>query len=156
MVLGAARHSSVPGIYRRPLGYRPGYEHSVNLETKVIVVAARRMVLNDETRPVISFMALSPPPSTWLGAVAEAAFAPVVAQAHAKGIPARWTGKLLGPAPGELDALGGHPPGKVVVIAGQAVDGGHRAPHRELGDFRGQQSVAHGVQQLVDIGQPRR
>jgi hypothetical protein len=67
--------------------YRPGYEHAVDLKAKVIVVAARGMVLDDESQPVLGFPALSSPLSTWLGATAGPPFTPVFVQGHAKGIP---------------------------------------------------------------------
>src|SRR5215472_9548107 len=86
MILGAARHPPVLWVCRRPCGYRPGYEHAIDLEAKVKVVAARGMVLDDERQPV-AFPALSSPRPTWLGTTAGPPFTPVLAQGHAKGIP---------------------------------------------------------------------
>src|SRR5947209_20599893 len=68
MILGAARHPPVLRVCRRPFGYRPGYEHPADFEAEVVVIAARRVVLDDGRRRLVGLAALRFPLVTRLGA----------------------------------------------------------------------------------------
>ena len=162
MILGAARHPPVLRVSRRPLGYRPGYEHAVDLEAEVIMVAAaRRGAGSTKARPVlgpVGCSALSVPP-TWLGAVSasrpDRRLRRYSLKGMSKALPVGRIPKTSGlrRAPGQLACRCRPASGQVIAVAGQALDGVHGAPHRPLGDLRSQQAVADGIQQLVDIGQ---
>ncbi len=51
VILDVNGQALVGRVRRRPLRYRPGLEHALELEAKVVVSAPRRMLLNDEPLP---------------------------------------------------------------------------------------------------------
>src|SRR5271166_670778 len=79
VVLGAPRHPPDLRICRRAFGDRPRHQHAVDLEAKVVVVTAGRMMLNDETRPATASPTSPRLPIAWLGAAARPPLAPVFA-----------------------------------------------------------------------------
>ena len=48
MILDLDRHALVAGVERRTLGNGPGFQHPVELEAKVVMQPARRVLLHDE------------------------------------------------------------------------------------------------------------
>src|SRR6476619_2038229 len=86
VVFGATGHPFVLGVGRWPFGHRPGREHAVDLEPKIVVIGAGRVVLNHEAR----CFALSPPQGTTgrLRAASGASLTPVFLQRHTTAYPA--------------------------------------------------------------------
>src|SRR5271156_909266 len=85
LVFGATRHPSDLRIHRRTLGNGPRHQHTVDLETEVVIPAARRVILDDETWPALACCASS----RLLGTSPRPPLSPVIAQTHAGYIPAR-------------------------------------------------------------------
>src|SRR6478752_9097008 len=85
VVFGATGHPFVLGVGGWPFGHRPRREHAVDLEPKVVVIGAGRVVLNHEAR----CFALSPPGCTTgrLRAASGASLTPVFLQRHTHGVP---------------------------------------------------------------------
>ena len=54
MVFNRNREPLHLGVERRSLGHGPGLEHTIELETKVIVQASRRVLLNDKEQRTAS------------------------------------------------------------------------------------------------------
>src|SRR5271155_232082 len=86
LVFGATRHPSDLRIHRRPPGNGPRHQDAVDLQPKVVVVAARRMMLDHELWPAIALSSAS----RLLRTSPRPPLSPVViAQTHDGYVPAR-------------------------------------------------------------------
>ena len=54
MILDLDRHALVAGIERGTLGHRPGLQHPIELEAKVVVQSSRRVLLHHEQQRAVA------------------------------------------------------------------------------------------------------
>src|ERR1700733_877823 len=85
VVLGATGHPPVLRVGRGAAGDRPRHQDAVDLQPKVVVVAARRMMLDHELWPAIALSSASRLRGTSPGPP----LLPVIAQTHDGHVPAR-------------------------------------------------------------------
>ena len=117
MVRGTSRHPLVLRIGRRTLRDGPRHQHTVDLQSKVVVIGARNVMLDDKPR-----RSGTTSPVLWggrLGTAARPALGPVLLKRHLDGVPAGHRLKRLFTAPAQGYTGVRQPAVEVVLMPGK-------------------------------------